>query len=184
MAISTHNNTYTPWWLLRSVPECPDHPQKPGYVRCTFLKFTETTISAHDTETYLGWFPPHKPRVRGNGTSATRAYFERLEEMKREQAQTQRSKGKWTPSPDPFLHGRPAIDQHLTDAWWDDGKPREVCSLTVRVGSGTAMVSLNDSDNEQSITTNAGDVNEALDRLEAYLTTGTPSWRSWGKKRK
>jgi hypothetical protein len=46
------------------------------------------------------------------------------------------------------------------------------------------MVSLNDADNEQSISTNGEDVNDALDRLEAYLATGNPSWRAWGKKRK
>lgn len=104
--------------------------------------------------------------------------------MKRAQTETQKAKGKWIPSTDRFLKDRPTVDSYLTDAWWDDGKPREVCSLTIRVGNGNAMVSLNDADNEQSITTNGEDVNDALDRLEAYLATGTPSWRSWGKKRK
>jgi len=172
------------WWLTRPTPFCPAHPQKPGYVLCTFLKFTETTLSKFDTETYLGWFPPRVPRVRGNLFSASREYFERLGDMKRAQAEMQKSKGKWTPSTDRFLKDRPTIDQHLTDAWWDDGKPREVCSLTIRMGHSAAMVSLNDSDNEQSITTNAESVEEALDRLEAYLSTGTPSWRPWGKKRR
>jgi hypothetical protein len=162
----------------------PDHPQKPGYVLRTFLKFTHTVRSEWDTICYLGWFPPHKPRVRGHGTNASREYFERIEEMKRAQAETQKAKGKWVPSTDRFLKDRPTIDAYLTDAWWDDGKPREVCSLTIRVGNGNAMVSLNDADNEQSISTNGEDVNDALDRLEAYLATGNPSWRAWGKKRK
>jgi hypothetical protein len=170
--------------MIEPVTLDPAHPQKPGYVLLTFLKFTQTTRSEWDTICYLGWFPPHKPRMRGNGTNANREYFERLEDMKRAQAETQRSKGKWTPSTDQFLKDRPTVDSYLTDAWWDDGKPREVCSLTIRVGNGNAMVSLNDADQEQSITTNGEDVNDALDRLEAYLANGTITWRSWGKRRK
>lgn len=104
--------------------------------------------------------------------------------MKRVNQESQKQKGKWTPSKDLFVKGRPTIDAFLTDAWWDDGKPRDVCSLTIRLGSASAMVSLNDSENEQSITTNGETVEDALDRLEAYIAPGNASWRAWGKKRK
>jgi len=172
------------WIFVEPITYCPDHPPKPGYVLCTFLKFTETTRSEFDTVSYLGWFPPRRPRVRGNANSLTRDFFERLEEMKRINQEKQAKAGKWVQTDDGFVKDRPQLDAYMTDGFWDDGKPRDVCSLTIRLSKAGAMVSLNDPENEQSITTNAQSVEAALEALEAYLATGNPSWRAWGKKKR
>lgn len=184
METSTTPRDRRPWWLERPAPYDPAHPKKPGYVLCTFLKFRETTLSLYSTESFLGWFPPHKPRVRGQLNALTRAHFEGIDEMKRYNAEKQKTHGKWVPTVDDFVKARPSLDAFMTDAFWDDGKPRDPCSLTVRIGKGSAMVSLNDGENEQSISTNGKTVDDAIDALESYLATGNPSWRPWGKKRR
>jgi len=160
-----------------------DNPPRRNYQYSVYRKKDDPVRGDGYVQFYIGWFPKRTPRL-GNLNTLTRDHFERLEEMKRVQTETQKSKGKWSPSKDVFLKGRPSLDQFLTDAWWDDGKPRDVCTLTVRVGFESAMVSLNDAENEQSISTNGKDVDDAIERLEAYLATGTPSWRPWGKKRR
>jgi len=114
----------------------------------------------------------------------TARFYRELDEMKRYNAETQKKTGKWAPSGGQFLKDRPSIDQFLTDAFWDDGKPRDVCSLTIRAGAHSGSVSLNDPEQEQSISTNGESVDDALDRLEAYLAAGNPSWRPWGKKKR
>jgi hypothetical protein len=103
--------------------------------------------------------------------------------MERYNAQQQKAAGKWKPSKDGFFATRPKLDAYMTDAWWSDGKPRDVCSLTIRAGIDNASISLNDPENEASITTQGSGVEDALDRLEAYLATGNPTWRAWGKKK-
>jgi hypothetical protein len=104
--------------------------------------------------------------------------------MKRYQAATQKAAGKWVPCGDEFVAKAPMLNAMLTDAYWDDGKPREVCSLTIRLGAGEAKLSLNDQENEQSFTTTAHSVREAVEAMETALREGKGSWRSWGKKRK
>lgn len=114
----------------------------------------------------------------------TAKYHRELDEMKRFNQETQRKAGKWIPSEDPLLARYPNLDQYLTDAWWEDGKPREVCSITVRAGKQQATVSLNDADGEQSISTSGESIEDALGRLEAYLAAGNPTWRPWGRKKR
>jgi hypothetical protein len=135
-------------------------------------------------KTCVGWFPSvirERPKYREN---IYIQYFRELEEMKRYNAAEQKKGGKWTPSKDPMLAKRPSLDAMLTDAYWDDGSPREVCSLTVRIGSGAAMLSLNDQENSQSITTNGESFEDAMNRLEAYLAGGNPTWRPWKTTRR
>lgn len=156
-----------------------------GYLQLTFIVCTEDLEEGEiPGSVRVGWFPNrHLPR-KSLTSHLTRDYFERLEEMKRYNQEGQKKAGKFTPSKDKFLAGRPNLDAMLNDAWWDDGKPRETCSLTIRTGTDRAMVSLNDSEAEQSISTNGEDVTDALDRLEAYLASGNPTWRSWGKRKR
>jgi len=104
--------------------------------------------------------------------------------MKRFNQEKQKGVGKWVPTADDFVKARPMIDSLLTDGFWDDGKPRDVCTLTIRLGKGGAGISLNDPEGEQSITTNGRTIDETLDALEAYLATGIVTWRQWGKKKR
>jgi len=107
-------------------------------------------------------------------------------EMKRYISEVTSKDKKWKAPTEPLLKNRPHIAQLLTDPWWDDGTPRELCSLTVRVGLDQTQLNVNDVDNEQSITTTAGSLEEALSLLEEALAAGRNPWRKWGngKKRK
>lgn len=108
------------------------------------------------------------------------------QEMKKYITEVTAKDKKWVKPHEPFLKNCPLVAQLLTDAWWDDGTAREVCTLTVRVGLDTTQINVNDAANEQSITTTAGSFEEALALLEEALAAGRNLWRKWGnfKKRK
>lgn len=170
-------------WCQRPVAD-DRHPLVTGFVLLTWI--CPTDPAAQDDchcRVMSGYFPARITPRRGISQILSREYFEGLEEMKRYNSDNQKKAGKFVLSKDHFLKDRPNLDAMLNDAFWDDGKPRETCSLTVRTGTDRAMVSLNDSDLEQSISTNGENVQDALDRLEAYLTGGNPTWRPWGRKK-
>jgi len=104
--------------------------------------------------------------------------------MKRREAIEQKKVGKWTPTDDPFIKGFPHIDKEMSDAFWDDGKPRDVCSLFVRIGKSGASIYLNDPENKAGINTNGKTVRECMEALEAYLATGEATWRPQGQKKR
>jgi len=106
--------------------------------------------------------------------------------MKKYISEVTKADKKWTKPHEPILAKCPLVAQLLTDAWWDDGTAREVCTMTVRVGLESTQINVNDAANEQSITTNAGSLAEALELLEEALAAGRNLWRKWGnfKKRK
>ena len=159
-------------------------PPNPIMVLLTYIDLDEPYSPGDMATCKQRWFisvrEPRKTYVQ----SLTSKHFQEIEDMKRYNQEAQKSVGKWSPTKDDFVKGMPKLDGMLTDAWWDDGKPREVCSLTVRLGNGQAVVSINDPDAEQSITTTAETVREAMERLEAYLGQPHPSWRPWGKKKR
>jgi len=70
--------------------------------------------------------------------------------MKRYNQTSQGSSEGYRHPDDPFFKDYPEVARFMTDAWWEDGKPREVCSLTFRAGSDNAHVSLNDKENDQN----------------------------------
>jgi hypothetical protein len=113
-----------------------------------------------------------------SGRTKVNAYWE-WQTMKRFQQETQKAKGKWELPEDPFLQHIPLIAALLTDAWWDDGKPREVCGLTVRFTSDSCQVSINDTDGKQSITTTSYSLEAALSEMEKGLSEGKSMWRKW-----
>ncbi len=132
----------------------------------------------------LLWVIDRSSLPRRGSESPTQKYYRELQEMKDYTQTSQKKAGKFVPSTDSFFEGRPCLNEYMTDAWWESGKPREVCSLSLRAGNGSGMATLTDADNEQSITSNGPTIEEALDRLEAYLASGNPSWRQWGKKKR
>lgn len=110
-------------------------------------------------------------------------FWKGVDEMKRAQQNAQKSKGKYQHPDDPFLAEMPHLAQHLCDSWWDDGKPREVCTLTIRIGDKQANLSLNDIGEERSVSTTAETVREALVLLDDALGTERANWRSWKRKK-
>lgn len=107
--------------------------------------------------------------------------------MKRYASDEQGKRGKWKPSTEPLLHGRPCLNQLLTDMQWDDGKPRTPCALKFKFGLDQCSMTLVDDENEMYISTTAPTADAALELLEAALAKGAVSWRSYsgfkGKKK-
>jgi len=99
--------------------------------------------------------------------------------MKKYLVETTKADKKWKPPAEPLLAKRPHIAALLTDPWWDDGTPREVCTMTVRVGADSTQININDIPNEQTISTTADTLEDALDTLEDALAAGKNPWRKW-----
>jgi hypothetical protein len=106
--------------------------------------------------------------------------------MKRPKA-SPASKGKTVVTSDAeFLKRYPVLTQWMTDGKWDDGKPREVSTLSVNLKEGVVNLGLSDHEAQASLYTTAGTLQEALEQLEAALRDETGAWRPWkaGKGRK
>lgn len=103
--------------------------------------------------------------------------------MKREEAAVQKAKGKFTPPIDPIFKALPKLAAFVADAWWDDGSPRDPCTVSVNWKSGMAMVQLNDSENERCLATTAESLSDGLKALETLLEGAVLPWRYWQKKR-
>lgn len=99
--------------------------------------------------------------------------------MKRENAERQGKRGRWVYQGDSVIGPYPTIMEYMTDAYWEDGKPRETSSLTINVGGDQVRVSLNDKPGKRSVNTSAVNLVGALEALEAVLATGAPPWRHW-----
>jgi len=78
----------------------------------------------------------------------------------------------------------PTLLEYLTDAKWDDGKDREVSTLTISLMEGCINLALNDRALSRSLYTTAETLMEALKLLEGSLASGKSSWRSWKAKKK
>jgi len=102
--------------------------------------------------------------------------------MKRRAQQEQKKRGEWKPSGEPLLKGCPAIDRYMSDAWYDDGKARDVSKLTITLtGNGVGIV-LTDPDERSSAFTQGETVQDCLDLLEAALGDAKRDpWRPWPK---
>jgi hypothetical protein len=130
------------------------------------------------------WVRQRKPHVRRVVENAYATFYRRISQMKDDQIENQKKKGKWEMPTDPFLGPYPTIAQHLTDVFWDDGRPRVPSTLKVKWWGIKVDVSLNDDGKRRSCTTTADTLEEALGLLEAYLAEGGAPWRSWGPPKK
>lgn len=73
----------------------------------------------------------------------------------------------------------PTVITYMTDAKWDDGKPREPSTLSINFSTGSPTISLSDHALQQSAYTTADTVAEALELLEEALVEGKVRWRPW-----
>lgn len=104
-------------------------------------------------------------------------------DMKRSSCQaTPPKKGTWVCPDDSFKEKYPSLAQGLCDIWWDDGKPREPFSLTIRFTDLSVRLSLVDSGASQSVYTEADTLEGALGALDAALGGETCTWRKWKRK--
>jgi len=104
--------------------------------------------------------------------------------MKRESVERVKGKGKFIPPPCALLASRPRLAEYVADAAWEDGTPREVCTLTLSWSQGAPQVSLNDKEEGRSITSTGETIEAALDALEGLLATPSRPWRYWQAKKR
>lgn len=101
--------------------------------------------------------------------------------MKRASATPAVKKGDWA-CPDPaFLKNYPTLAQGMSDTWWEDGKPRELWTLTVRFDTNSVNLCVNDRGANMGLYTTGESLDDALALLEECLSQGTASWRRWRK---
>jgi hypothetical protein len=82
--------------------------------------------------------------------------------------------------PDPDFSTRyKTIAEYLSCGVWEDGKARELSSLTVCLGGSGIQVALNDKALSRSAYSTAGTLAEALELLDGALLEGTVGWRPW-----
>lgn len=102
--------------------------------------------------------------------------------MKRPSSQAAPKKGAWSCVDPGFAKSYPTLAAGLCDPWWDDGKPRELWSLTVRIDAEAVSLCVNDKEASAGLYTSGGSVAEALALLEAALASGSGTWRRWKRK--
>lgn len=105
--------------------------------------------------------------------------------MKKPEVKPRRGEGK-PGCEDKFLKGDcPTLVQFLTDDKYDDGTPRERCTITLFVEDGKIKAALNDKNVQASMFRSADAVLDVLEALEAALSDGEgDSWYPWKKNRK
>jgi len=91
-------------------------------------------------------------------------------------------KGEWHCPDADWLSTYPVLSQGMSDRWWDDGKPREAWTVTIRFGIDDVHLSVTDHGLQRSLFTTAESVIEGLSQLEAVLSGGASSWRRWKGK--
>ena len=101
--------------------------------------------------------------------------------MKRPASAAAPKKGEWSCPDSSWLKEYPTLCQGLCDPWWEDGKPRECWSLTLRFEPGAVHLCVNDKGGNMGLYTTGEDVLDALALVEACLREGTASWRRWRK---
>lgn len=108
----------------------------------------------------------------------------RLSCMKRPAVVSPPLKGKWSCPDKSFGTRYPLIAEMLCDPVWEDGKSRELASLTVRFDGISCLLSISDHALQCSAYTTAATVEEALQSLQDALKAGTLTFRPWktGKK--
>jgi hypothetical protein len=78
-----------------------------------------------------------------------------------------------------FAMQYPLITQYLIDRRWDDGKLRELSTLTLSAPEGTIQLGLNDKDARRTLYTSAATVAEALELMERAIREAQGTWRPW-----
>jgi len=124
-----------------------------------------------------------KSRVFTKTYRSNHSYQEVLK-MKRRSIEAQKRAGKWEPSGDELMKNFPNIDKELTDCFWDDGKPRQPCTLSLRPGKAGASVYLNDPELNAGINTAGDNLLDAMAKLEAYLAGGNPNFKPHANKKR
>lgn len=85
--------------------------------------------------------------------------------------------------PDPaFAKDYPTLSLGMCDAAWDDGKPRDVWTFSVRMKDRGVLITVTDKNYNECLYTEGEDLLSALALVEEALSQGTASWRKFTKK--
>lgn len=101
--------------------------------------------------------------------------------MKRDDNVSTRKKGEWSCPDSAFLKSYPLLAAGLCDIWWEDGKPREPWTMTVRFEEDAVHLCLNDKSKGQGAYTTGESLQDVFRLVEAALGAQTLSWRRWKK---
>lgn len=129
----------------------------------------------------------HQGHLRSGGRKVTKStyqnnpYTEYLS-MRREESTKQKAT-KYKPPTDKFWDKYPNLAQVLTDCWWDDGQPREVPQLSINLFTDSVRLSIVDISGRRSTNTDAPNIVNALELVEALCSGPGLPWRHWGSKK-
>jgi hypothetical protein len=101
--------------------------------------------------------------------------------MKRPDAQKSLPKGQWACPDKEWVKHYPALCQGMCDTWWDDGKPRDPWSVTLRFEGTAVHGCVNDKGLSMGLYTAGETIDDVLGQLEECIAQGTAQWRRWRK---
>lgn len=102
--------------------------------------------------------------------------------MKRREAPRPGKKGEVV-CPDPaFLKEYPTLAVGMCDSLWDDGKPREVWTISIRMKDKGVLITVTDKNYGECLYTEGEDLLCALALVEEALSQGLASWRKFSRK--
>jgi hypothetical protein len=82
----------------------------------------------------------------------------------------------------------PTVCEYLSHDQWDDGKPRELSTVAIKLVDGRVTAVMNDPELRRSLYVSGPDVLKAMASLERALASPNADWRAWkgvgGKPRK
>lgn len=102
--------------------------------------------------------------------------------MKRREPPKPGKKGEVTYPDAVFAKDYPTLAYGMCDGTWDDGKPREVWTISIRMKEKGVLVTVTDKNYGECLYTEAEDLVGALAAVEECLSQGTASWRKFNRK--
>jgi len=102
--------------------------------------------------------------------------------MQRRQPPAKGTKGEIIYPDKAFAKDYPTLARGMCDAFWDDGKPREVWTISVRMKEQGVLVTTTDKNYGECLYTEGEDLLSALALVEEALSQGTASWRKFQRK--
>jgi hypothetical protein len=78
-----------------------------------------------------------------------------------------------------FVNAYPQLLAYLTDAYWEDGKPRELSSASFTLKDGLWQLAVNDKALKQSLYTAGPTIKDCLRLAEKAIADGSGQWRLW-----
>lgn len=81
-----------------------------------------------------------------------------------------------------FAKAYPTLAAGMCDGLWDDGKPREVWTLSIRMKEKGVLLTVTDKNYGECLYTEGEGLDDALALVEHALSQGVASWRKFSRK--